>query len=294
MADRSKTPDLFTPLFECVVEKYGIIGAGVFGEVWRYCQMDRHQCDAAAETIGKTLHVSLRTVQRWLKVLAGNDAEWNAAYPDHKPYIRDLTPGRRNKPHVYVSTSTVWRDAENKHAMPESHTATPEPAPTMPESHTAMQESHSAMTESPHNYDRESYEETYKRLPEETSKETAQDAPPAPETRTITPGPEPQKPAPTLTPQEVDAYLATPDPVLLEKWPEILAEVQGQVTRGSFEQIYGALKPLTIRDGTAILWHPTGPGADTCRVKLKIIMPRTVGSILHAPLRVSYAVGGTP
>jgi len=33
MADRSKTPDLFTPLFECVVEKYGIIGAGVFGEV---------------------------------------------------------------------------------------------------------------------------------------------------------------------------------------------------------------------------------------------------------------------
>ena len=288
MSERSKLPDLFTPLFEVAIEKYGIIGAAVFGEVWRYCQMQRQQCDAAAETIACTLHVSLRTVQRWLKVLSGSD----------RPYIRDLTPGRRNKPHVYVATSEVWRAAENKTAVPVSFTATADPAPTvteshsaMTESHSAMTESHSAMTESRSGYDLESYEETYKRLPQERNQETAADALPA-RTGTVITDPPTLNPTPTLTQQEIDVYLAAPDPALMERWSEIMAEVRGQVTRGTYDQMISALKPLTIRDGTAVLYHPTGPGADWCRVKLKKIMPRTVGSILHAPVDVCFLAGG--
>ena len=288
MTERSKTPDLFTPLFEVAIEKYGIIGAGVFGEVWRYCQMQRGQCDAAAETIACTLHVSLRTVQRWLKVLSGNDSDWSKDHKDDKPYIRDLTPGRRNKPHVYVTTSEVWHDAENKTAVPVSFATTADPAPTMTESHSAMTESHSAMTESRTSYDLKSYEETEKRLPEEMSEETAKDALPAKREDAM----HVPKPTTTLTQREVDAYLKAPDPAFAGRWPEIMTEVRGQVTRGTYEQMVSALKPLTIRDGTAILYHPTGSGADWCRVKLKKIMPRTVGSILHAPVDVCYMAGG--
>lgn len=292
MADRSKTPDLFTPLFECVVEKYGIIGAGVFGEVWRYCQMDRHQCDAAAQTIADTLHVSLRTVQRWFKVLVGNDAEWNRLHLDHEPYIRDLTPGRRNKPHVYVATSTVWRDAESKNAMPESHTRTTEPAPTVTESHSAMSESHRAMTESHHDYDRESYEETYKRPPNETSKETTAAPPPVPQE--LTPGPEPTKQAPTLTQQEVDAYLDEPDPELTNHWATVRLDLQGQAPRQMFDQWYAPLKPLVLRDGYVFLAHPTAHGQQWCTTRLKTAIDRTLRAIIPGSMECRIVVGGGP
>ena len=116
---------------------------------------------------------------------------------------------------------------------------------------------------------------------------------PPPVPQELTPGPEPPKPAPTLTQQEVAAYLANPDPVLAEHWTQIMLEVAGQVTRGTYEQRISSLQPLTIRDGTAVLCHPTAPGADWCRVKLRTIMPRTVGGILHQPVRVAFTVGGT-
>ena len=66
MADRSKTPDLFTPLFECVVKKYGIIGAGVFGEV-RLDKWDRmwyHVCNGERQKPGPVTGVMSERTDR--------------------------------------------------------------------------------------------------------------------------------------------------------------------------------------------------------------------------------------
>ena len=94
-----------------------------------------------------------------------------------------------------------------------------------------------------------------------------------------------------MTKQEIAGYLEHPDPSLQEHWDEIMTEVAGQVTRGTYDQMIAPLRPLTIRDGIAVLCHPTAPGADWCRVKLRKIMPRTMRSILHQPVRIAYTVG---
>jgi len=122
----------------------------------------------------------------------------------------------------------------------------------------------------------------------------AEDAPPAPETRTITPGPEPQKPAPTLTPQEVDAYLATPDPALLAQWPTLRLEMQGQVTRDMYDQWIAPLQPLVMRDHTAFFCHPTTFGQEWCTSRLKVMIDRTVRSIVPDSMGAAVLVGGTP
>ena len=128
----------------------------------------------------------------------------------------------------------------------------------------------------------------------EAETEPEADAPPAPETRTITPGPEPQKPAPTLTPQEVDTYLATPDPVLLEKWPTLRQEMQGQVTRDMYDQWIAPLQPLVMRDHTAFFCHPTTFGQEWCTSRLKVMIDRTVRSIMPDSMGAAVLVGGIP
>lgn len=91
----------FTPVFDTVAgavvgnKKMGLVGAAVYGIVWRHCQMRRKVCDAAIETMADQLGVSRKTVQRHLKGLCDLG------------YINDLTPDRRNGPHTYITTDKV-------------------------------------------------------------------------------------------------------------------------------------------------------------------------------------------
>jgi len=85
----------FTPLFDLVIKDVGIVGAGVYGRVWRYCQGERGVCQAKQETIADELGMSRHTILRWLTKLC--DAG----------YLEDTTPDLRNKPHTYRDTGKV-------------------------------------------------------------------------------------------------------------------------------------------------------------------------------------------
>lgn len=82
----------FTPIIDSVVEDVGIIGAAVFGRIWRYCQMENGVCHAALGTIAEELHLSVRTVIRHSDILVSNG------------YLKDMTPELRNIPHTYADT----------------------------------------------------------------------------------------------------------------------------------------------------------------------------------------------
>lgn len=82
----------FTPLIDEVCQDVGFVGALVYGVVFRYCQMERGRCDAAAETIAERANCSAKTVRRHL-----------AALVEHG-YLVDTTPEVRHKPHIYRLT----------------------------------------------------------------------------------------------------------------------------------------------------------------------------------------------
>jgi hypothetical protein len=139
----SATMGGFTPSFDCVIQDVGLVGAAVFGRVWRYCQGSRGICDASIETIAGSLNLSTRTVLRWTKALC------------KAGYLEDLTPKLRNKPHTYRDTGKVSLQVQIV-AMTKSHTTEEGKPPAMTESHSAMTESHSR-------YDLKSHEESIKR-----------------------------------------------------------------------------------------------------------------------------------
>ena len=85
----------FTPCLDALVEKYGLIGAGVFGRVWRYCQLNDGFCRASQETIATDLGLERRTVMRWLKILCADG------------FITDLTPNVINHAHHYKCTDAA-------------------------------------------------------------------------------------------------------------------------------------------------------------------------------------------
>lgn len=57
-------PRTFTPLFDHMVQRYGIVGAAVYGRIHRYAGRDR-QCMASVATIAAELRCSPATVKRW-------------------------------------------------------------------------------------------------------------------------------------------------------------------------------------------------------------------------------------
>jgi hypothetical protein len=133
----------FTPIFDAVVQDVGLVGASVYGRIWRYCQGGRHCCNAALGTIADALNISVRTVIRWAKELC------------EKEYLADCTPDLRNKPHTYVTT--------NKLQLTVSIEAT-------------VTESPIGVTESHTRYDRESLEETIEETIEKTEEQESADA----------------------------------------------------------------------------------------------------------------------
>ena len=159
----SATMGGFTPSFDCVLQDVGLVGAAVFGRIWRYCQGHRGVCDASIETIAGELNTSTRTALRWAKKLC------------KLGYLEDLTPDLRNRPHTYRDTGKVSLQVQVV-AVTESHTTEPEREPTVTLSHSAMTESHSG-------YDLKSHEESIKRPCKREEKESPSgDALPIPST----------------------------------------------------------------------------------------------------------------
>jgi len=129
----------FTPLFDVVIQTVGVVGASVYGRVWRYCQGERGVCQASMDTIANELGMSRQTVVRWLGKLCDVG------------YLEDTTPGLRNRPHTYRDTGKVQIQVRLD-AVTESDT---------PDS--TVTESSSAVTESDSHCNRKSHEERKKR-----------------------------------------------------------------------------------------------------------------------------------
>ena len=82
----------FTPVIEVMVQEVGLVQAAVYGVVWRYCQRRDGVCTASHGTIAEALGLARGTVQRHIGELC------------EAGYLRDTTPDRKNRPHIYADT----------------------------------------------------------------------------------------------------------------------------------------------------------------------------------------------
>lgn len=135
----------FTPAPDVLIKRYGYVTALVWGKIWRYCQMPDGVCRAKLEKIAGDLDMSIRTIIRHIDPLVADG------------YLRDTTPNRKNRPHIYADTGKI-RIRVNVEA--------------------AMTESHGAVTESHGHRDRESLEESNKKKQVKKVKERATPARP--------------------------------------------------------------------------------------------------------------------
>ena len=54
----------FTPVIDTIVEELGFLCAGVFGVIWRYCQMGDGKCTASQSKLAEKLGLSVSTIKR--------------------------------------------------------------------------------------------------------------------------------------------------------------------------------------------------------------------------------------
>ncbi|HTP00718.1 MAG TPA: helix-turn-helix domain-containing protein [Anaerolineales bacterium] len=79
----------FSPIFDEVSHRLGMSAASVYGVVWRHCQMREGICRASLRHMAHLLGCHETTVKRQLRRLIQSG------------YLKDTTPGLRNRPHVY-------------------------------------------------------------------------------------------------------------------------------------------------------------------------------------------------
>ena len=82
----------YTPVFDNLIDEFGLYTAAVFGRVWRYCQMERGYCHAEQIRIAEEIGVKRETVNRSLKVLV------------EAGYLTDTTPNRKGRTRIYKDT----------------------------------------------------------------------------------------------------------------------------------------------------------------------------------------------
>ena len=91
----------FTPLFDGVVSRHGMVAAAVYGAIWRYCQLRNGVCYASLASLAARLGLNRSTVQRQIARLI------------EAGLLEDRTPGLRNRPHVYRALPlTSWAEME--------------------------------------------------------------------------------------------------------------------------------------------------------------------------------------
>jgi DNA-binding Lrp family transcriptional regulator len=93
MAMNTNTSSGWTPVYDEIAQKHGIVTAAVFGIIWRFCQMRERVCRASIANLAARLGINRLTVMRHIELLTSEGL------------IKDLSPTLRNRPHVYVVTS---------------------------------------------------------------------------------------------------------------------------------------------------------------------------------------------
>ena len=138
----------FTPLMDSLVERYDLITAAVYGRIWRYSE-SRGYCYATHATIAKEIGLSRSTVLRKINILVEDG------------YLKDRTPGLKNKPHEYEATyqAGITLEASAYDLGPEeSQNGVSERNSAVPERNTTVSERNSQSVTVEH-------EETIKRQP---------------------------------------------------------------------------------------------------------------------------------
>ncbi len=85
----------FTPVIDALADEIGFVPAGVYGVIWRYCQMSAHNCHASQETIANRMNVDRKTVNRHIKPLL------------NRGYVRCLNSHEKGKTKVYIITDKL-------------------------------------------------------------------------------------------------------------------------------------------------------------------------------------------
>jgi len=134
----------FTPLIDHLIEdpEVGLMGAVLFGRVWRYCQGSYGVCSASKETLAEQLGLSRMTIIRHLQRLCALG------------YLEDITPDLRNKPHTYRDTGKIM--VSIKFGVTESDTG-------VSQSDSSVSESYTGVTESDSHCNRELHEDRIKK-----------------------------------------------------------------------------------------------------------------------------------
>jgi hypothetical protein len=86
----------FSPLFDHIARRYSTTTTAVYGVVWRHCRMRDGVCRATTTRMGKLIGMNRTTVLRHIEILVKDG------------YLVDLTPDRRNRPHVYQLVRTAY------------------------------------------------------------------------------------------------------------------------------------------------------------------------------------------
>ncbi len=86
----------FSPLFDRIAAQYGTITAAVYGVVYRHCRMRDGVCRASTRRMASLLGMDEVTVMRHIRKLVQDG------------YLIDLTPGQRNKPHIYQLVRSAY------------------------------------------------------------------------------------------------------------------------------------------------------------------------------------------
>lgn len=90
----------WTPVYDTIIQEHGMAAGVVYGRMERYAKMQDGVCKASIETIAENLGIDRKTVIRAQKKLV--DAG----------LIIDVTPGLRNRPHIYNITAVPKEDTE--------------------------------------------------------------------------------------------------------------------------------------------------------------------------------------
>ncbi len=86
----------FSPLFDHIAGPYGTITAAVYGVVYRHCQMRDGVCRASTRRMAQLVGMDEVTVLRHIHKLVDDG------------YLLDLTPERRNRPHIYQLVRSAY------------------------------------------------------------------------------------------------------------------------------------------------------------------------------------------
>lgn len=120
----------FVPVFEALLKAYeDPITALVFGRRWQYCRMEDGVCRASLSRLANDLQLDEATVMRHTQKLVEDG------------YFIDLTPERRNRPHVYRDAGRIVMKSSLTAGVAQSNTGIAQSKATIAQSNAGIAQS---------------------------------------------------------------------------------------------------------------------------------------------------------